>query len=56
MSVADINREKLNALRHKLAASQDSSFEDNLKAVFDPHGHRQAGTSSVWLLRISIFI
>ncbi|KAL9549938.1 hypothetical protein PS6_005806 [Mucor atramentarius] len=46
MSVADINREKLNALRHKLAASQDSSFEDNLKAVFDPHGHRQAESTS----------
>ncbi|GAN09205.1 hypothetical protein MAM1_0250d08727 [Mucor ambiguus] len=41
-SVADINREKLNALRNKLAIGQGFSFEDNLKAVFDPHGGRQA--------------
>lgn len=44
-SVANINQEKLHALCRKLAASQACSFEDTLKAVFDPHGHRQAGNT-----------
>lgn len=42
-SVGDINRKKLDALCKKLAASHESSFEANLKAVFDVHGQRQAG-------------
>lgn len=54
MSVADINREKLNAIRNKLAKSQGFQFSENLKSVFDLNGHRQAG--SIVLLRKCIFL
>ncbi|KAL0135227.1 hypothetical protein V8B55DRAFT_1554927 [Mucor lusitanicus] len=47
-SVGDINRKKLDALCKKLAASHESSFEANLKAVFDVHGQRQA-VDPTWL-------
>ncbi|KAG2197907.1 hypothetical protein INT46_003214 [Mucor plumbeus] len=42
MSVTDINKEKLNAIRNKLAKSQGFQFSENLKSVFDLNGHRQA--------------
>lgn len=53
MFVADINREKLNAIRNKLAKGQGFQFSDNLKSVFDPNGHRQAG--NIILLRKCVF-
>jgi hypothetical protein len=54
MSVADINIEKLNAIRNKLAKSQGFQFSENLKSVFDLNGHRQAGNNI--LLRMYVYV
>ncbi|CEP17470.1 hypothetical protein [Parasitella parasitica] len=53
MSVADINREKLNAIRNSLAKNQEYQFSDTLKSVFDPKGQSQT-VDPIWLMHLCI--